>query len=139
MPQDEQIQKRAQEMQGRADELLAETYAKQASYEEKHGQWAEAARSWARVCKGRPNDARACERAANAIMKAGGDLHEAARLAQHASTLEPDKPSFQVTLANVYLAAGLALNARRVLETAAQRAPHDDTIQAMLKRVAKSA
>lgn len=139
LPDDQAIQKRAAESQQRADEMLADTYSKQAQYEEKVNQWTEAARSWQRVCKGRPNDAHAAERAANALAKAGGDLHEAARLAQHACALRPNDPHYRVTLANVYLAAGLALNARRELETAAQRAPHDDTIQAMLKRVAKSA
>ena len=138
LPQDEQIQKRASETQGRADEILADTYLKQAVYEEKMGQWPEASRSWQRVCKGRPKDARARDRGANAIVKAGGDLHEAARLAQEAIAIAPDNTAFRVTLANVYLAAGLALSARRELETAAQRAPHDDTIQAMLKRVAKA-
>jgi len=139
VPQDEHIQKRASDTQGRADELLADTYTKQAVYEEKTGQWPEAARSWQRVCRGRPKDAKARDRAANAIVKAGADLHEGARLAQEAIAISPDTIAFRVTLANVYLAAGLALNARRELETAAQRAPHDDTIQAMLKRVAKSA
>jgi curved DNA-binding protein CbpA len=138
LPQDDQIQKRAKETQGRADEMLADTYAKQAAYEEKMGQWAEASRSWQRVCKGRPKDANACDRAANAMLKAEGDLHEAARLAQQAIAIAPDTTAFRVTLANVYLAAGLGLNARRELETAARRAPHDDTIQAMLKRVVKA-
>jgi curved DNA-binding protein CbpA len=137
-PEDEQLQRRASETQGRADELLADTYTRQAAYEEKSGQWAEASRSWQRVCRARPSDANACDRAANAIVKGGADLHEAARLAQQAITISPDTAAFRVTLANVYLAAGLALNARRELETAAQRAPHDDTIQAMLKRLAKS-
>jgi curved DNA-binding protein CbpA len=138
LPKDEELQQRATETQGRADEMLADTYAKQAWYEEKNGQWDEAARSWQRVCRGRPTDAKAHDRAANIIVKAGGDLHEAARLAQQAIAIAPDTIAHRVTLANVYLAAGLALNARRELETAAQRAPHDDTIQAMLKRVAKS-
>jgi hypothetical protein len=39
----------------------------------------------------------------------------------------------------VYLAAGMVLNAQRELETAAQLAPHDDNIQAMMKRVGKLA
>jgi hypothetical protein len=138
-PNDAELLKRADDTQTAADTVLADTYAKQAHYEEKTGQWPEASRSWQRVCKGRPNDAHAHDRAANAIVKAGGDLHEASRLAQHAVTLKPENHHYRVTLANVYLAAGLALNARRELETAAQRAPHDDTIQAMLKRVAKSA
>lgn len=138
-PKDEKLQQRAEDAQTAADTLLADTYAKQAHYEEKNGQWTEAARSWQRVVKGRPKDAHAHERAANAMVKAGGDLHEASRLAQQACAMKPDNHHYRVTLANVYLAAGLALNARRELETAAQRAPHDGTIQEMLKRVAKSA
>lgn len=138
-PEDPDLANRARDAQSRADEILAETYTRQAGYEEKNGQWAEASRSWARVCKTRPNDAKAHERAAHAMVKADGDLHEAARLALHACSLEPQSPAFRTTLANVYLAAGLTLNARRELEAAAQLAPHDGTIQAMLKRVGKPA
>jgi curved DNA-binding protein CbpA len=137
-PADTELQKSARETQLRADAILSETYTRQAAYEEKNGQWAEAARSWVRVVKARPNDAPAHERAAAAIVKASGDLHEASRLAQQACALEPTAPSFRITLANVYLAAGLTLNARRELETAAQLAPHDGTIQAMLRRVGKA-
>jgi curved DNA-binding protein CbpA len=139
MPDDADLTRRAHEAQARADGILAETYTRQAGYEEKNGQWAEASRSWARVCKTRTGDAKAHERAAHALVKADGDLHEAARLALHACSLEPQNPAFHTTLANVYLAAGLTLNARRELEAAAQLAPHDGTIQAMLKRVGKPA
>jgi curved DNA-binding protein CbpA len=137
-PNAPELERAANEAQQRADAILSETYAKQAGYEEKNGQWAEAARSWLRVTKARPQDSLAYERAANAIVKAGGDLHEAGRVAKHACTLEPQAASFRLTLANVFLAAGLTLNARRELETAAQLAPHDGTIQAMLRRVGKS-
>jgi curved DNA-binding protein CbpA len=134
-PDDPELQRSARAAQSRADAILAETYARQAGYEEKHGQWAEAARSWGRVAKARPTDPASLERAANALLKAGGDLHEAARLAQDACKLQPESATFRTTLAGVYLAAGLAKNARRELETAAQLAPHDGSIQAMLKRV----
>ncbi len=136
-PEDPNLQRAAQDAQRRADSILAETYARQAGYEEKNGQWVEAARSWARVVKARPSDGAALERAANAILRAEGDLHEASRLAQQACTVEPSVATYRLTLANVYLAAGLAKNARREIETAAQLAPHDGTIQAMLKRVGK--
>jgi len=138
-PGDAEIVRRAQEAQGSADAILADTYARQAGYEEKNGQWADAARSWARVCKGRPEDAVAHERAAAALVQSGGDLHEASRLATRACYLNPASAAFRVTLASVYLAAGLTRNARRELETAAQLAPHDGTIKAMLERVGKSA
>jgi curved DNA-binding protein CbpA len=138
-PDEPGLVKRATEAQTRADSILAETYTRQASYEEKNDQWPDAARSWARVCRARPDDPMPHERAANAVVKAGGDLHEASRLAQRACTLDAESASFRTTLASVYLAAGLTRNARRELETAAQLAPHDGTIQAMLKRVGKSA
>ena len=138
-PDDPELDRVAREAQAKAEEVLATTYEKQATYEEKTAQWPEAARSWVRVCRARPDDTNAHDRAANALVKAGGDLHEAARLAQRACTLDPGTTAFRVTLANVYLAAGLSLNARRELETAAQQAPQDGTIQAMLKRVGKSA
>ncbi|MBV9948514.1 MAG: DnaJ domain-containing protein [Myxococcales bacterium] len=136
-PGDQAVAHAARDAQAMADDVLAEAYSRQAAYEEKNGQWSEAARSWSRVCKARPNDAIAHERAANALLKAGGDLHEAALLATHTCSLEPAVAAHRVTLANVYLAAGLTLNARRELETAAQLAPHDGTIQAMMKRVGK--
>jgi Flp pilus assembly protein TadD len=138
-PDEPGLAARAKEAQTQADILLAETYSRQAAYEEKNAQWADAARSWARVCRARPNDASAHERAAHALVQAGGDLHEAARLAQQACALDGESARFRATLASVYLAAGLTRNARRELETAAQLAPHDDTIQAMLKNVGKSA
>ena len=137
-PNDSDLVRMAEETQVKADAILSETYARQAGYEEKNGQWAEAARSWGRVLKARPKDAGAHEHAATSLVKADGDLHEAARLAQIACALEPAHPAFRVTLANVYLAAGLTLNARRELETAAQLAPHDGTIRAVLERVGKS-
>jgi curved DNA-binding protein CbpA len=138
-PTEPGLAQRAQEAQRSADSILAETYTRQASYEEKNDQWADAARSWARVCRARVDDANVHERAANALVKASGDLHEASRLAQRACALDAENAAYRLTLANVYLAAGLSRNARRELETAAQLAPHDDTIQAMLKRVGKSA
>lgn len=138
-PDDPELERAAREAQAKAEELLASTYERQAVYEEKSAQWTEAARSWVRVCRARPGDKAAHDRAANAIVKAGGDLHEAGRLAQRACALDPGHVEYRITLANVYLAAGLTLNARRELETAAQQAPQDGTIQAMLKRVGKSA
>lgn len=138
-PDDPELARLARETQAKADDVMASTYERQAIYEERNTQWSEAARSWTRVCKVRPGDPNAHERAANAIVKASGDLHEAGRLAQRACLLEPGSAPLRITLANVYLAAGLTLNARRELETAAQQAPHDDTIQSMLKRVGKPA
>jgi Flp pilus assembly protein TadD len=122
-PNDSELAQSATAAQAQADGILSATYARQAGYEEKNGQWVDAARSWARVV-------RACP-------KADGNLHEAARLAQRACSMDPGNPAFHVTLANVYVAAGLTLNARRELETAAQLSPHDATIDALFRRIGK--
>jgi hypothetical protein len=137
-PDDEELKAAYAEMQRSADVILAESYMKQALYEERFEHWSEAARSWVRVAKAKPDDARANERAANAIVRASGNLHEAADFARKAVGLEPTNAKYKVTLANVFLAAGLALNAKRELEAAAQLEPKDTEIQALLKRVAKA-
>jgi tetratricopeptide (TPR) repeat protein len=134
-PTDEALKRKSAEIQVKADTILSETYARQAAYEEKNGQWPEAARSWARTCQLRPNDAHSHDRAAAAIVKAGGDMHRAVHLAQRACELEPELPRMRVTLGNAYLAAGLGLNAKREFEVAAKLAPDDGTIKALLKRV----
>jgi curved DNA-binding protein CbpA len=135
VPGDPEVAKAAEKTQGKAEEVLGDTYLKQAEYEERHKQWVEASRSWSRVCKARPDDARAHERAAHALLACGGDLHKAGRFGKRACELEPDKPALRVTLAQVYVAAGLPLSARRELETAAQLSPQDDTIRTMLKQL----
>ncbi len=134
-PSDTSFEKPAHRAQAQADAVLGAAYAHQAAYEEKTGQWAEAIRSWTRVCAVRPNDANAHDRAANAILKAGGDLTEAARFGERACVIAPGKASYRATLAGIYLAAGDVARARRELESGAQLDPQDDTIQAMMRRV----
>jgi curved DNA-binding protein CbpA len=136
---DEELERKASEARQKADALLADTYMRQAQYEEKQAQWPEAAKTWARVCKAAPNNAIAHERAANAAVKAGGELRDGVRFGQRACELEPKNALFRITLATCYTAAGMALNARRELDTAAQLAPHDGTIQNMIKRVGPTA
>ena len=97
---------------------LAPTYEKQALYEQKQQKWDKAAKSWKRVCLGRPRIAACHRQVAEAILAAGGDLHDAGKYASHAAKLEPTEPQNRRTLGHVYLKAGLGLNARRELEAA---------------------
>jgi tetratricopeptide (TPR) repeat protein len=122
----------------KADSILAETYLRQALYEERAEHWPDAAKSWQRVAKGRPDDAHAHERTANAIAKAQGDLHQAAEYAKRAIEIDPQNADYKITLASVFIGAGLALNARRELEAAAQLSPRNATIQALLKTINKA-
>jgi tetratricopeptide (TPR) repeat protein len=140
-PDDERLQRDLTEVQTKANAVLAEAYRKQASYEEKSIKYAEAARSWQRVTKAMPDDATAHFRAAWCLFKDGSEpektLRVAATLAQRAVVLEPKRVDYRTTLAEIYLAAGLTLNAKRELEAAARLAPDDANIEALLKRAGK--
>ena len=129
----------AREVIAKSEAQLGETYTRQAEHEERANRWEDALRSWTRAVKLRPNDHRVTERYAYAILKNSGDLHEASQAAQKAVALAPTVGDYRVTLANIYLAAGLMLNARRELETAAQQFPENPNIAAMLKKLAKPA
>lgn len=112
---------------------LATSYEEQALYESRHGKWGAAALSWAKVFEGRPDDARAARLAAEALVEAKGDLHKAKELAQKAAELAPDDVSNLRALGRVYIAAGLALNARRVLQRAAALDPSDEMVENLLR------
>jgi curved DNA-binding protein CbpA len=135
---DAELTARAEAAAAKADELLSETYQRQAAYEEREQNWVAAASSWTKVAKGRPTDAKANERAAHAELMAGGDLHKAADLAQRAISLEPANADYRVTLVNIYLSAGMVANAKRTLEAAAQIAPKSPAILSLQKRLAKA-
>jgi tetratricopeptide (TPR) repeat protein len=112
---------------------LADTYLKQAKYEEQLGKWGQAALSWARVCEGRPEDVTAHRRAADALLRTNGDLHRARSYAQRAVELAPNDAKARVTLGRVFIAAGLKLNAKRELEIAAKLDPADDLVKNLLR------
>ena len=112
---------------------LADNCEKQARHQEKQGQWAAAAMSWERVLEGRPEDMRAARAAAEAILRAPGDLHKAQRFAQLVVDGAPSDAANVVLLARVLLAAGLKLNARRELEKAVKLDPQNEMIKNLLR------
>ena len=136
-PDDPDLVRALADAQYQANLVLAEAYRKQASYEEKSERLVDAARSWQRVAKALPDEPAAHARAASCLLKAGVDLRNAANLAQCAITLAPEVVKYRLLLAEIYLAAGLTLNARRELEAAARLAPDDANIEALLKKAAK--
>lgn len=135
---DPELRAALDQTQALANKKLGDSYRRQAQYEEKSGRYPEASRSWARAAKCFPNDAVAHERAAYTALKGDGNLHEASQLAQRAVLLDGANAKFRVTLAQVYMAAGLSLNARRELEAALALAPGDNAIENLLKRVGKA-
>jgi tetratricopeptide (TPR) repeat protein len=136
-PDDVELARELEAATKAANGILSETYRRQATYEEKNGQWPEASRSWTRAANILTSDAIVQERAANALVQANGNLHDAAKFAQRATTLEPTNAAFRATLGAVYLAAGLHKNAKRELEAAQQLSPQDASIAALLKRAGK--
>jgi len=114
---------------------MADSYVKQAEYEERQGKWGPAALSWARVCEGRPDDREAHRRTAEAMLRSNGDLHRARAYAQRAVELAPDDAAARTLLARVFVAAGLSLNARRELEHAAKLDPGSEVVKNLLREL----
>ncbi len=112
---------------------LATSYEEQALYEQRHGKWAAAAISWGKVVEGRPDDPNAARCAAVALLEARGDMHKARELAQRAVDMDGDNVLNLRALGRVYIAAGLGLNARRVLERAAKLDPDDEMVENLLR------
>ncbi len=138
LPDDLGIKQSLAEAVTAAESILAENYVRQAAYEEKNEHWEDAAKSLTRLAKIRTKDAGIHHRAALALLRSAGDLHEAANFAKRAVSLLPTDAGFRMTLAEIYLAAGLPKNARRELEAAEQLSPHDATISTLLKRIGKA-
>jgi curved DNA-binding protein CbpA len=118
-------------------EKLANDYIEQAKFEMKHGKWASAALSWSKVCEGRPNDAGAHRHAAQALLKAGGEMRGAQKYAQKAIFLAPSDIDARILLAQIYLTVGLKLNARRELDAAAKLDPANEMVKNLLADLEK--
>lgn len=113
----------------------ADAYEKQAVREERMEMWGAAASSWSRVAEGRPDSSHALRHAAHCMLAAGGDMKRARDLAQRAVELAPRDIAARITLGRVYLAAGMKLNARRELETAAKLDPKDEFVKNLLREM----
>ena len=136
---DPDLAARYEDVNRRARDLMADTYLKQAHYEEQQGKWQAASLSYIKAHEGRPEDGTICERAANALRMEGRDLHKAVRFAELAVQKNPSSAAFRVTLGAVYLDAGLFLRARSELEHAAKLDSGDATIKDLLARARKMA
>jgi curved DNA-binding protein CbpA len=134
-PHDPEIAKAHKEAAAIAATALADGYLKQAEYESRTGHHAEAARSYARAAAGMPNDASVLLRAADALLKAFGDLRQASEFAKRAVTLSPKRIEPRLTLVEILIAAAMPLAAKRELDAAREIAPHDDRIVELSKRL----
>lgn len=122
-----------------ATSMLAGGYLQQAQYEERAERWREAARSYTRAADGMLEDAWVQSKAAEMMLRADLDLRKAAEYAKRATGLAPKNAAHHVILGKIYLAAGLALNARREIELAAELSPSDASIARLLETIRKGA
>jgi curved DNA-binding protein CbpA len=138
VPDNPAISARVVEAQTEAESLLSGHYLAQAQYEEREGRMAEAARSYARATLGSP-DSRTFERAAYCALVAGeangADLRLAGEHARRAVALAPDDAQARVTLARIYVTAGMKQSGLAEFERAATLAPKDDTIRDWIRRL----
>ena len=138
VPENPEITARLLEAQNEAEALLSNHYLNQAQYEEREGRMAEAARSYARAAVGNPS-ARLFERAAYCGLMAAGDLRLAGEHARRAVALATpghgEEGQSRVTLARIYVTAGMKQSALAEFERAATLAPKDDTIRDWIRRL----
>ena len=146
VPDNAEISARLQEAQTEATVLLADHYLAQAQYEEREGRLVDAARSYGRATLGSPL-ARTFERAAYCTLMAEGDLRVAGDYARKAVALvqaaqasgQPvtlgEEAQARVTLARIYVAAGMKQSGLAEFERAATLAPKDDTIRDWIRRL----
>ncbi|MEO6600168.1 MAG: DnaJ domain-containing protein [Polyangiaceae bacterium] len=137
VPDNQEMLARLNEAQNLAESLLSSHYLAQAQYEEREGRMAEAARSYARATAGSP-DARTFERAAYCALMADGDqrdLRLAGEHARRAVAIGPDDVQSRVTMARIYVAAGMKQSGLAEFERAATLAPKDDTIRDWIQRL----
>jgi tetratricopeptide (TPR) repeat protein len=103
-PKDGKLKAALEEAELAATKKTVEAHARQAEFEERYGHWAEAARSWQRVAEAEPKNVGAHERAAAALIRAGGDLEQARKLAERAVSLDPSNVRSRETLGRVIAA-----------------------------------
>jgi len=114
---------------------LAGSYLKQAEYEARCTRWADAAHSYVHAFAGMPDNADVAFKAASALVKASGDLRQAANYAAKAIALEPKKLEPRLLLVDILLMAGKPNIAKRELEAAREIAPQDEKIKELSKRL----
>ncbi len=157
VPNNPEISARLQEAQTEAYVLLSDHYLAQAQYEEREGRLVDAARSYGRATTG-SSSSKTFERAAYCTLMAEGDLRVAGDYARKAVALLPaggaasaagaaggaqgaqgasvgEEAQARVTLARIYVAAGMKQSGLAEFERAATLAPKDDTIRDWIRRL----
>lgn len=123
----------------RTNEIRAERYVKEANSRYELGEYEAAYKRYVDALHCRPFDVQANQRAALLAWKVAKDLKAAKEYGQRACEMEPNDATSRKTLAQIYTAAELYLNAQREFEAALKLSPSDEEVRMELKRVKKLA
>jgi len=135
LPDREDLVERHDALRAQLAAQMAETYLKQARYEEEHENWEAAARSWQKVAEGRPKNSKAWRHAALALLEADGDLKLARDLAQEAVSLQPLRVENRIALARVFKKAGMKASAKKELEEAVKLDPDAEIVKTLQREL----
>ena len=133
-PEDQTLLLRLEEAELNADVAFSHQFLEQARYEEKHGEFARAAKSYLRSARGSQNAA-SFERAAQCFLKAGKSAREAVTNAKEAIRLNNQQPLYHMTLARAYTEAGMSSSARAAAERALELNPKNELATSFLKEL----
>lgn len=133
-PDDAELKARFEETQTKASALLADTYLEQAKYEETNKHWLEAAATYEKVARGKPS-ANIWDKIAMCLYEGGGDMKKAGEMARKAVAAAPKSVEPRLTLAKIYVKAGMKESALAEFERISQMTPGDDNIKDWIKRI----
>jgi tetratricopeptide (TPR) repeat protein len=120
----------------RAREQACQQSVVRAKEAEAQQQWPEAGTAWARAFDLVPN-AEYAHGAANAFRRMGTDLRRAVRYGEDAVKLDPKNPTYRVTLALIYMDAGLMRRAHGEMERALALDPKSKVVKEAAARLKK--
>src|SRR5690606_38381647 len=107
----------------------------QARDEARRHAWAAATLSWAQVAAARPTYAVAYREAARCLLEGRGDLRRARDLARRATELDTTDVHARITLARIFISAGMRESARSELAIAAKLDSKSEIVKNLLREL----
>jgi curved DNA-binding protein CbpA len=136
-PDNKEYKKFLEAVQPKSSEIRSQHEQKRAHYEEMQGNVDDALAAYVRAIELYPNDVDSLYHAASIMFNENRDLNRAVSYCRKAATLAPDNYEIAHTLARLYEALGMHLNALREFQRYAQLNPMDDSVIPKIKELKK--
>ena len=136
-PANKEYKKFLEEVRPKSSEIRSQHEQKRAHYEELQGNTEDALTAYIRAIELYPNDVDSLYRAASIMLSEHRDLNQAISFCRKAVALAPDNYEIAHTLAQLYEALGMHLNALREFQRYAQLNPLDESIIPKIKELQK--